>query len=65
MKKIFISVCLLGLFAPGTQAYNYTIPVECAVSAEEGDKLPLQIKKTKKRRVMEDQTGKISFSSPK
>ena len=47
MKKIFISVCLLGLFAPGTHAYNYTIPVECAVSVEEGDKLPLQIKKDK------------------
>ena len=48
MKKIFISVCLLGLFAPDTHAYNYTIPVECAVSVEEGDKLPLQIKKDKK-----------------
>ena len=48
MKKIFISVCLLGMFAPDTHAYNYTIPMEYAVSVEEGDKLPLQIKKDKK-----------------
>lgn len=46
-KKTFLFVCLLSSFAPGTHAYNYTIPVECAVSVEEGDKLPLQIKKDK------------------
>ena len=46
-KKTFLFVCLLGTLAPGTHAYNYTIPVECAVSVEEGDKLPLQIKKDK------------------
>ena len=45
MKKIFISVCLLGLFTPGTHAYNLTIPMECTISVEEGEKLPLQIKK--------------------
>lgn len=45
MKKIFISVCLLGLFTPGTHAYNLTNPMEYAVSVEEGEKLPLQIKK--------------------
>ena len=27
MKKIFISLYLLGMFAPDTHAYNYTIPV--------------------------------------
>ena len=47
-KKTFLFVCLLGLFAPDTHAYNYTIPMEYAVSVEEGDKLPLQIKKDKK-----------------
>ena len=46
-KKTFLFVCLLSSFAPGTHAYNYTIPVEYAVSVEEGDKLPLQIKKDK------------------
>lgn len=46
-KKTFLFVCLLGSFAPGTHAYNLTIPVECTVSVEEGDKLPLQIKKDK------------------
>lgn len=46
-KKTFLFVCLLGTLASGTHAYNYTIPVECAVSVEEGDKLPLQIKKDK------------------
>ena len=44
-KKTFLFVCLLGTLASGTHAYNYTIPVECAVSVEEGDKLPLQIKR--------------------
>ena len=44
-KKTFLFVCLLGLFAPDTHAYNYTIPMEYAVSVEEGEKLPLQIKK--------------------
>ena len=43
-KKTFLFVCLLGTLAPGTHAYNYTIPVECAVSVEEGEKLPLKIK---------------------
>ena len=49
-KKTFLFVCLLSSFAPGTHAYNaynYTIPVEYAFSVEEGDKLPLQIKKDK------------------
>lgn len=27
MKKIFISACLLGMFAPSTHAYNHRIPV--------------------------------------
>ena len=47
-KKTFLFVCLLGTLAPGTHAYNLTIPVECTISVEEGDKLPLQIKKDKK-----------------
>ena len=46
-KKTFLFVCLLSSFAPGTHAYNYTNPMEYAVSVEEGDKLPLQIKKDK------------------
>lgn len=45
MKKIFISVCLLGLFTPGTHAYNLKTPMECAVAVEKGETLPLQIKK--------------------
>lgn len=44
MKKILISACLLGLFAPSTHAYSLTNPVECAVSVEEGEKLPLRAK---------------------
>lgn len=44
-KKTFLFVCLLSSFAPGTHAYNYTNPMEYAVSVEEGEKLPLQIKK--------------------
>ncbi|MBR5583091.1 MAG: hypothetical protein IKW21_01030 [Lachnospiraceae bacterium] len=44
-KKTFLFVCLLGTLAPGTHAYNLTIPMECTISVEEGEKLPLQIKK--------------------
>ena len=44
-KKTFLFACLLGTLAPGTHAYNYTNPMEYAVSVEEGEKLPLQIKK--------------------
>ena len=46
-KKTFLFVCLLGTLAPGTHAYIHTHTIECAVAVEEGDKLPLQIKKDK------------------
>lgn len=44
-KKTFLFACLLGLFVPSTRAYNHRNPVNCAVSVEEGEKLPLQIKR--------------------
>ena len=47
-KKTFLFVCLLGTLAPDTHAYNHTIPMECAVTVEEGEKLPLQVKKNEK-----------------
>lgn len=46
-KKTFLFVCLLGTLAPGTHAYNHRNPVNCVVSVEEGEKLPLHIKKDK------------------
>ena len=46
-KKTFLFVCLLSSFAPGTHAYNHTYTMECGVAADEGEKLPLQIRKNK------------------
>ena len=56
-KKTFLFVCLLSSSAPDIHAYNHRIPVSFYC--------PYKQKKTKKRKVMENQTGKISFSSPK
>lgn len=47
-KKTFLFVCLLGTLAPDIHAYNYTIPTKYAVSVEEGERLPLQVKKNEK-----------------
>lgn len=44
-KKTFLFACLLGLFAPSAHAYIHTHTIECAVAVEEGETLPLQIKK--------------------
>lgn len=63
-KKTFLFVCLLGTLAPGTHAYNYTIPVECAVSVEEGDKLPLQIKRDENETVVGKPNKKDIISIP-
>lgn len=50
-KKTFLFVCLLGLFVPSTRAYNHRNPVNCAVSVEEGETLPLQVKKDEKEMI--------------
>ena len=63
-KKTFLFVCLLGSFAPGTHAYNLTIPVECTVSVEEGDKLPLQIKKDKEEEGNGEPDSKTIIPTP-
>lgn len=47
-KKTFLFVCLLGTLAPGTHAYNHRNPVNCVVSVEEEERLPLQVKKNEK-----------------
>lgn len=63
-KKTFLFVCLLGSFAPGTHAYNLTIPVECTISVEEGDKLPLQIKKDKEEEGNGEPDSKTIIPTP-
>ena len=63
-KKTFLFVCLLSSFAPGTHAYNLTIPVECTVSVEEGDKLPLQIKKDKEEEGNGEPDSKTIIPTP-
>lgn len=63
-KKTFLFVCLLGSFASGTHAYNLTIPVECTVSVEEGDKLPLQIKKDKEEEGNGEPDSKTIIPTP-
>lgn len=63
-QKTFLFVCLLGSFAPGTHAYNLTIPVECTVSVEEGDKLPLQIKKDKEEEGNGEPDSKTIIPTP-
>ena len=50
-KKTFLFACLLGLFVPSTRAYNHRNPVNCAVSVEEGETLPLQVKKDEKEMI--------------
>ena len=50
-KKTFLFACLLGTLAPDTHSYNYTIPMEYAVSVEEGETLPLQVKKDEKEMI--------------
>ena len=63
-KKTFLFVCLLSSFAPGTHAYNLTIPVECTISVEEGDKLPLQIKKDKEEEGNGEPDSKTIIPTP-
>lgn len=63
-KKTFLFVCLLGTLAPDTHAYNYTIPMEYAVSVEEGDKLPLQIKRDENETVVGKPNKKDIISIP-
>lgn len=63
-KKTFLFVCLLGTLAPGTHAYNLTIPVECTISVEEGDKLPLQIKKDKEEEGNGEPDSKTIIPTP-
>ena len=63
-KKTFLFVCLLGTLALDTHAYNYTIPMEYAVSVEEGDKLPLQIKRDENETVVGKPNKKDIISIP-
>ena len=63
-KKTFLFVCLLSSFAPGTHAYNLTIPVECTISVEERDKLPLQIKKDKEEEGNGEPDSKTIIPTP-
>lgn len=63
-KKTFLFVCLLSSFAPGTHAYNLTIPVEYTISVEEGDKLPLQIKKDKEEEGNGEPDSKTIIPTP-
>ena len=63
-KKTFLFICLLGTLAPDTHAYNYTIPMEYSVSVEEGDKLPLQIKRDENETVVGKPNKKDIISIP-
>ena len=43
-KKTFLFACLLGMFAPGTRAHQYTPEHVSVLTMEEGKKLPLRAK---------------------
>lgn len=43
-KKTFLFVCLLGMFASGTRAHQYTPEHVSVLTMEEGKKLPLRAK---------------------
>lgn len=43
-KKTFLFACLLGMFASGTRAHQYTPEHVSVLTMEEGKKLPLRAK---------------------
>ena len=43
-KKTFLLTCLLGMFAPGVRAHQYTPEHVSVLTMEEGKKLPLRAK---------------------